>query len=169
MRRRIGQALLVVLLLGAACARADNPTLESLQRDVTVVAFWATWCGPCREELPKLAALQRRYAGDEHVRVVAVSVDHGHKARAARKMAAQAGVAEPMITDGEKLYFRYFKSDDTDVPALAVIDRRARGATLVGGIAGQSSDDFVAMVAGAIDAVRAGQPRAPAPWQPLGW
>src|SRR5579875_529847 len=48
--------------------------LSSLRGSITVVNFWATWCGPCKEELPRLAALKERYAS-KGVRFVAISVD----------------------------------------------------------------------------------------------
>jgi thiol-disulfide isomerase/thioredoxin len=41
---------------------------------VLVINFWATWCGPCRKEMPELDAFYRRYK-DRGVDVVAISVD----------------------------------------------------------------------------------------------
>lgn len=49
------------------------PLTEVLSR-VTLLHFWASWCGPCRTELPELDALQREAANDG-VKVVAVSLD----------------------------------------------------------------------------------------------
>lgn len=43
---------------------------------VYVVEFWATWCGPCRVNIPKLSALQQKYA-DKKLTVIGVSVDQG--------------------------------------------------------------------------------------------
>ncbi len=43
---------------------------------VYVVEFWATWCGPCRVNIPKLTALQQKYA-DKKLTVIGVSVDQG--------------------------------------------------------------------------------------------
>jgi len=42
--------------------------------EVIVLNFWATWCPPCRKEMPSMAALYRKYA-DKGLKVVAVSVD----------------------------------------------------------------------------------------------
>lgn len=48
--------------------------LSSLRGSITVINFWATWCGPCRNELPRLAGLAHRYSAN-NVRFVAISVD----------------------------------------------------------------------------------------------
>lgn len=40
-------------------------TLADLQGKITLVNFWATWCAPCREEMPTLAALQDSLGGDD--------------------------------------------------------------------------------------------------------
>ena len=45
-----------------------------LRGSVAVVNFWATWCGPCREELPLLSKLSREY-GAKKVRFIAASAD----------------------------------------------------------------------------------------------
>ena len=55
----------------------DGRTLDS--RDwkgkVTLVNFWATWCPPCREEIPDLIKLQERYK--DHLQIIGVSSDQG--------------------------------------------------------------------------------------------
>jgi thiol-disulfide isomerase/thioredoxin len=49
-------------------------TLGQLKGSVAVVNFWATWCGPCKEELPRLSALSEKYKA-RGVRFVAISAD----------------------------------------------------------------------------------------------
>ena len=39
---------------------------------IVVITFWASWCGPCRQELPQLEALQKR-AGDKFLKIIAVN------------------------------------------------------------------------------------------------
>jgi len=54
---------------------AGNPQrLDSLRGSITVVSFWATWCTPCREELPRLSKLSQQLA-DKDVHFVAISID----------------------------------------------------------------------------------------------
>jgi thiol-disulfide isomerase/thioredoxin len=53
--------------------------LSSLRGQIVVVNFWATWCGPCQEELPRLSKISESYAGKpdaaKPVRFVLISID----------------------------------------------------------------------------------------------
>lgn len=46
--------------------------LEDFDEDILMINFWATWCGPCRAEMPSMAALHRKLSGDG-LRIVAVT------------------------------------------------------------------------------------------------
>ena len=61
---------------------------------VVLVNFWATWCGPCREEIPFLVRLAERYP--DHLTVIGVSEDHGSPDTVAA-FAAQYGVNYPIV------------------------------------------------------------------------
>lgn len=72
--QRIGQRL---PRLTVATFSPDSATIGGLEpQPVTLVNLWATYCGPCIEEMPALEALQQRYA-ERGLRVLAVSVDRG--------------------------------------------------------------------------------------------
>jgi thiol-disulfide isomerase/thioredoxin len=54
--------------------------LSALRGHIVVLNFWATWCGPCQEELPRLSKMAQEWAG-KNVDFVAVSIDE-HKDQA---------------------------------------------------------------------------------------
>jgi thiol-disulfide isomerase/thioredoxin len=84
--RQIPSLLLCLALLsGSAFAkRVPDPTfktldgqshkLSTLRGQIVVVNFWATWCGPCQEELPRLSQIAASYSG-KPVSFVFISID----------------------------------------------------------------------------------------------
>lgn len=61
-----------------AITAADGTILgpDAFDGNIVLMNFWATWCGPCVEEMPSLDRLQAAYA-DKPLKVVAVSIDRG--------------------------------------------------------------------------------------------
>lgn len=58
-----------------------NPSkLPRLPNKVLVINFWATWCEPCKEEIPALMRIHRKYA-DNGVQIVGIAVDSADKVR----------------------------------------------------------------------------------------
>ena len=53
----------------------EEIALQSFRGKVVLLNFWATWCGPCREELPELARVQEKFR-KRGLAVVAVTVDN---------------------------------------------------------------------------------------------
>lgn len=103
--------------------RAGGGSLGSdeLRGHVLVINFWATWCGPCREELPALDRLERALAG-EGLRVLAVSVDASPQAAA--RFAEARGLGLTVLGDpGEEVARRYGVGA---YPTTVVVDRRGR-------------------------------------------
>ena len=62
-------------------------SLSDFKGQVLVVNLWATWCAPCKVEMPTLAALQKAYEG-QPVKVVAISVDKDDKTTEAKAFIA---------------------------------------------------------------------------------
>lgn len=73
----VPQSLPVLALQKADGSATD---LQAHKGQWLVVNFWATWCAPCRKEMPQLDALAARY-GDRNVTVMALSVDRGGAAK----------------------------------------------------------------------------------------
>jgi thiol-disulfide isomerase/thioredoxin len=162
-------AAAVVVALAAGTAGGKEPTLAELSGEVTVVAFWATWCPPCRAELPMVESLRKAVADDPRVRVVAVSVDEASDAGAARALARAVGIGAPLVVD-KKLYARLFGRGELAVPRLIVVDRALGGLERLGARKGEDPDAFVRDVRAAVAAIEAGggAPPAPSPmWRPF--
>lgn len=71
---------------------------EHLGEKPIVVLFWATWCAPCRQELPLYQQLYQRYRDDGLV-VVAVSMDGSNTIASAGPMARRLGLTFPVVSD----------------------------------------------------------------------
>ena len=82
--------------------RIDEPgtlQLASLRGKVVVLNFWASWCYPCKQEAPALAAAAKRWPG----RVVVLGVDVNDFAGDARKFAARYGLGYPIVHDNHNV------------------------------------------------------------------
>lgn len=74
--------------------------LAALRGQVVLVNVWATWCQPCREELPELQRLHALY-GSRGFSVVGVSVDRRAALRAVKAMVDDFGLSYPIVFDPE--------------------------------------------------------------------
>jgi thiol-disulfide isomerase/thioredoxin len=85
-----GPALLQTSLPDLA---GTSQRLDQWKGKVLVVNFWATWCAPCREEIPALVRLQRDL-GDRGLQVVGIAIDQLDKVR---PYAAEMGMNYPIL------------------------------------------------------------------------
>jgi thiol-disulfide isomerase/thioredoxin len=91
---------------------------------VVLVNFWATWCAPCREEIPLLIKLQQRY-GEKGLQLVGIAIDQPQKVR---PYAAEMGMNFPILiggTDGIELA-RTLGNAAGVLPFTVVIDRQGK-------------------------------------------
>jgi len=101
----------------------DGRTISfaSLRGKVTLVNFWATWCGPCRAEIPDLVALQQKYR--DQLQILGISEDEASP-ETVKQFAAKFNVNYPvaMVTpELEKLF-----GNVSALPTTFVIDRDGR-------------------------------------------
>ncbi len=98
-----------------------NLRLQEQRGKVVLVNFWATWCGPCRKEMPHLNRLADKYRASGLV-LLGVNVDDD--VRNATDVAAKLGVKFPVLFDTDKKVSRLY--DLNSMPSTLVIDRNGR-------------------------------------------
>jgi peroxiredoxin len=101
----------------------DGPNLRLAEQRgrVVMVNFWATWCGPCRQEMPHLNKLYDKYRDAGFV-LLGVNIDDN--ARAAIDLSAKMGLKFPVLLDTDKTVSRLY--DLGSMPATVLIDRDGR-------------------------------------------
>ncbi len=98
-----------------------NLRLQEQRGRVVMINFWATWCGPCRVEMPHLAKLYDKYRSAGFT-VLAVNIDEDpHKAA---NLAKQLGMKFPVLLDSEKKVSRLY--DLSTMPSTILVDRDGR-------------------------------------------
>ena len=105
---------------GAPTLEGDSVRLTDLRGEVVLLNLWATWCPPCREEMPGLQALHEEYA-DQGLRVVGTSIDAASAAPDVRSFVEQHGITFPILHDAQESATRVFRT--TGVPETYLIGR----------------------------------------------
>ena len=102
---------------------ADGPNLRlNEQRGrVVLVNFWATWCAPCRQEMPHLNRLYEKYRASGFV-LLGVNVDDD--TRNAVGVATKLGLKFPVLLDTDKKVSQLY--DLSAMPATVLIDKDGR-------------------------------------------
>jgi peroxiredoxin len=95
-----------------------NLRLAEQRGRVVMVNFWATWCGPCRQEMPQLDRLYQKYKSSGFV-LLGVNVDED--VRKATDVAAKLGVTFPVLLDTDKAVSKLY--DLSTMPSTVIIDR----------------------------------------------
>jgi thiol-disulfide isomerase/thioredoxin len=79
-------------------------TLADSHGKVILLNFWATWCGPCREEIPDLIELQRKYK--DRLQIIGISVDDDD-AGAVKKVVDATGINYPVAMASAEVRMAY--------------------------------------------------------------
>jgi thiol-disulfide isomerase/thioredoxin len=129
---------------------AENGTSLSLGQwkgRVVLVNLWATWCAPCRKEMPTLAALQSEM-GSKDFEVVAISVDRKGFEASAKFLGEVGATALKLYADPSTDALT--KLQAVGLPASILIDRQGREIGRLLGPAEWNSPDAKALITAAI-------------------
>lgn len=96
----------------------ENMRLSEHRGEVVMVNFWATWCGPCRQEMPLLDELYSRY---QRVGFSLLGVNIDDNSSKAMNMASELGVSFPVLFDSRKEVSKLYEVDA--MPVTVLIDR----------------------------------------------
>ena len=105
--------------IGLSALRGGRVDLASLKGKVVIIDFWASWCAPCKEEMPVLERLYKKYKSRGLV-VVGVSVDQ--EADNVRSFLKQLPVSFTIVHDADKKVADRFKPPR--MPSSYVVDRK---------------------------------------------
>ncbi len=117
--------------------------LTDYEGQIVVLNFWATWCAPCRKEMPHLSALQMQMGGDD---LQVVTIATGRNPRPAmERFFAEIGVDNlPLHTDERQALARSLGV--LGLPATIILDREGREIARMQGEANWSSDSAIAIL-----------------------
>lgn len=75
----------------------DTFTLSEQAGNVVLINFWATWCGPCVEEMPALQDLYEEYGDSDNVKIILIN--SGESSQTVHRFLSQNGYTMPCIYD----------------------------------------------------------------------
>ena len=96
----------------------ENLKLSEFRGEVVLINFWASWCGPCRQEMPVLDELHRQYKALGFT-VLGVNVEENSSA--ARKLLKEVQVSFPVLFDNESVVSKQY--DVIAMPSTVLVDR----------------------------------------------
>jgi len=95
-----------------------NLRLEEYRGQVVLINFWASWCGPCRQEMPLLDRLHHRYE-DTGFAVLGINVEG--EIKPAQKVVDKTNVTFPVLIDEEQKVSEMYSLEA--MPSTIVVDR----------------------------------------------
>lgn len=96
----------------------SNQKLSEFRGQVVLLNFWASWCGPCRQEMPLLNDLHKKY---KKLGFTVMGVNVEEDSRKARKIVKEVGIKFPVLFDTENTVSSLYEV--SAMPSTVIIDR----------------------------------------------
>jgi len=132
-----------------AAADGKSKSLADFRGKIVLLNIWATWCVPCREEMPALDTLETKLGGKDFA-VVAVNIDKGGAEKAAAFLKETGATHLTLYTDPSGKLFSTLKA--VGMPTTLLIDRDGKEIARLVGPADWASPEAVAVIEAAIAA-----------------
>jgi len=116
------------ILMQAALTKTDgsNFKLEDYKGKVILVNVWATWCGPCRQEIPELIKLQNAYQS-KGFEIIGLDLDDGETPEMIKEFESQMKINYLLARGSEKLFQEFYRVSQRDaIPQSFLIDREGK-------------------------------------------
>ncbi len=133
-------------------ADGESKSLADFSGKIVLLNIWATWCVPCREEMPALDKLETKLGGKDF-QVVAVNIDKGGSEKAAKFLEETGATHLALYTDPSGKLFSTLKA--VGMPTTLIIDRHGKEIARLVGPADWASPEAVTVIEAAIAANRA--------------
>jgi thiol-disulfide isomerase/thioredoxin len=116
----------------------DQITLSKLVGRPVLVNFWATWCGPCRQEIPSLVRKYNQYK-DQGFVIIGVNYQDDNNDEGIRTFMRNSLITFPIVRDADERYGRMYRING--LPTSIFIDRKGIVRDIL--VGGPMSDDFL--------------------------
>ena len=117
-------------------------SLKDYRGKVILVNFWATWCAPCREEIPDLIALQDTFGAEDFVVLGVASILYDEDSAEVSAFVAEQGMDYPIVLDKGPAGSAF--GGVFALPTTYIIDRDFTLRQRTIGLPGQSLEPFIA-------------------------
>jgi thiol-disulfide isomerase/thioredoxin len=130
-------------------ADGQAQSLADFSGKIVLLNIWATWCVPCRDEMPALDALETKLGGKDF-QVVAVNIDKGGSDKAAAFLKETGATHLGLYTDPSGKLFATLKT--VGMPTTLIVDRHGKEIARLVGPADWASPEAVKVIEAAIAA-----------------
>lgn len=98
-------------------------------KKVVLVNFWATWCGPCRKEIPDLTALKKQFDGKD-VEIIGLTVEEPDKQAMVQAFAQQYSINYPLGFVQQEIFMLFNEANGADprfpIPQSFIFDKNGK-------------------------------------------